>query len=260
MELNFNLTGAKRKELVSEIARIDGSKKEYLGVPSCAYRVGDFHISKDGVVSADEEKLMDILETLRLAGFEPAGQPKGEAEEEGVEEATNKPQEAHNGEEREMPGNEPTEESMPSQTGGEALTIEIPLAGFDENSLANLDNLIKSKGWLIKKALGIEALPIKVGEASMKFPWLKKMPDSDECKAFTDFIGKLAEHSKKQKRISSKVKETENEKYAFRCFLLRLGFIGTEYKKQRKILLSRLNGSSAFKGGKPAGDEQAKEA
>ena len=76
MELNFNVTGAKRKELVSEIARIDGSKKEYLGVPSCAYRVGDFHISKDGVVSADEGKLTDILETLMVAGFEPAGQTK----------------------------------------------------------------------------------------------------------------------------------------------------------------------------------------
>ena len=248
MELNFNVTGAKRKELVSEIARIDGSKKEYLGVPSCAYQVGDFHISKDGVVSADEVKLMDILETLKVAGFEPARQTKGEGKDE--------PQEAHSEAEK----NEPTEKPMPSQNKGEALTIEIPLAGFDENALANLDNLIKSKGWLIKKALGIEELPIKVGEASMKFPWFKKMPDSDECQAFTDFIGKLAEHSKKQKRISSKVKKTENEKYAFRCFLLRLGFIGTEYKKQRKILLSRLNGSSAFKVGKPAGDEQAKEA
>ena len=248
MELNFNVTGAKRKELVSEIARIDGSKKEYLGVPSCAYQVGDFHISKDGVVSADEGKLTDILETLMVAGFEPAGQTK--------EEGKDEPQEAHSEAEK----NEPTEKPMPSQNKGEALTIEIPLAGFDENALANLDNLIKSKGWLIKKALGIEELPIKVGEASMKFPWFKKMPDSDECQAFTDFIGKLAEHSKKQKRISSKVKETENEKYAFRCFLLRLGFIGTEYKKQRKILLSRLNGSAAFKGGKPAGDEQAKEA
>lgn len=248
MELNFNVTGAKRKELVSEIARIDGSKKEYLGVPSCAYQVGDFHISKDGVVSADEVKLMDILETLKVAGFEPARQTKGEGKDE--------PQEAHSEAEK----NEPTEKPMPSQNKGEALTIEIPLAGFDENALANLDNLIKSKGWLIKKALGIEELTIKVGEASMKFPWFKKMPDSDECQAFTDFIGKLAEHSKKQKRISSKVKKTENEKYAFRCFLLRLGFIGPEYKKQRKILLSRLNGSSAFKVGKPAGDEQAKEA
>ena len=252
MELNFNVTGAKRKELVSEIARIDGSKKEYLGVPSCAYQVGAFHISKDGVVSADEVKLMDILETLKVAGFEPVVQTKGEGKDE--------PQEAHSEAEKEEPSDEPTEESIPSQNKGEALTIEIPLAGFDENALANLDNLIKSKGWLIKKALGIEELPIKVGEASMKFPWFKKMPDSDECQAFTDFIGKLAEHSKKQKRISSKVKKTENEKYAFRCFLLRLGFIGTEYKKQRKILLSRLNGSSAFKVGKPAGDEQAKEA
>lgn len=252
MELNFNVTGAKRKELVSEIARIDGSKKEYLGVPSCAYQVGDFHISKDGVVSADEAKLMDILETLRVAGFEPADQPKGEGKDE--------PQEAHSEAEKEVPGNEPTEKPIPLQNGGEALTIEIPLAGFDENALANLDNLIKSKGWLIKKALGIEELPIKVGEASMKFPWFKKMPDSDECQAFTDFIGKLAEHSKKQKRISSKVKKTENEKYAFRCFLLRLGFIGTEYKKQRKILLSRLNGSSAFKAGRPAEDGQTTEA
>ena len=252
MELNFNVTGAKRKELVSEIARIDGSKKEYLGVPSCAYRVGDFHISKDGVVSADEGKLTDILETLMVAGFEPAGQTK--------EEGKDEPQEAHSEAEKEVLGNEPTEKPMPLQNGGEALTIEIPLAGFDENALANLDNLIKSKGWLIKKALGIEELPIKVGEASMKFPWFKKMPDSDECQAFTDFIGKLAEHSKKQKRISPKAKEKENEKYAFRCFLLRLGFIGPEYKLQRKILLSRLNGSSAFKVGKPAGDEQAKEA
>ena len=103
-------------------------------------------------------------------------------------------------------------------------------------------------------------MPIKVGEASMKFPWFKKMPDSDECQAFTDFIGKLAEHSKKQKRISSKAKEVANEKYAFRCFLLRLGFIGPEYKLQRKILLSKLNGNTAFKAGRPAEDGQTTEA
>ena len=37
--------------------------------------------------------------------------------------------------------------------------------------------------------------------------------------------------------------------YAFRCFLLRLGFIGSEYKAERKILLKNLSGSSAFKNG-----------
>ena len=44
-------------------------------------------------------------------------------------------------------------------------------------------------------------------------------------------------------------KEVDNEKYAFRCFLLRLGFIGAEYKVERKILLKNLTGSSAFKNG-----------
>jgi hypothetical protein len=41
----------------------------------------------------------------------------------------------------------------------------------------------------------------------------------------------------------------ENEKYTFRCFLLRLGFIGEEYKETRKVLLKNLSGSSAFKSG-----------
>jgi hypothetical protein len=53
--------------------------------------------------------------------------------------------------------------------------------------------------------------------------------------------------SMKQKRVTAKPKENENEKYSFRCFLLRLGFIGDAFKADRKILLANLNGSSAFK-------------
>ena len=41
-------------------------------------------------------------------------------------------------------------------------------------------------------------------------------------------------------------KEVESEKYAFRGFLLRLGFIGAESKAQRKLLLKNLSGSAAF--------------
>lgn len=39
----------------------------------------------------------------------------------------------------------------------------------------------------------------------------------------------------------------ENEKYAFRCFLLRLGFIGQEYKTTRKVLMKNLEGNAAWK-------------
>ena len=60
----------------------------------------------------------------------------------------------------------------------------------------------------------------------------------------------LSTHSVRWHVIKSvQEREVENEKYAFRCFLLRLGFIGEEYKVERKILLKNLTGSSAFKNG-----------
>ena len=55
--------------------------------------------------------------------------------------------------------------------------------------------------------------------------------------------------ARNQKRITAKEKVTDNDKYAFRCFLLRLGFIGAEFKDERKILLRSLSGNSAFKSG-----------
>ena len=53
------------------------------------------------------------------------------------------------------------------------------------------------------------------------------------------------------KRVNAREKPVENEKYAFRCFLLRLGIVGKEWKDARKVLLKNLSGSSAFKGGAP---------
>lgn len=61
--------------------------------------------------------------------------------------------------------------------------------------------------------------------------------------------------ARNQKRVTAKEKETDNNKYAFRCFLLRLGFIGAEFKDERKILLRKLTGSSAFKNGKRIAEE-----
>ena len=70
-------------------------------------------------------------------------------------------------------------------------------------------------------------------------------------RSYAHFTGKLIGMAKAQKRVTAKEKETDNDKYAFRCFLLRLGFIGDEYKAARKILLKNLTGSGAFKSGSP---------
>ena len=119
-----------------------------------------------------------------------------------------------------------------------------------------MKNLSEAKGKLIRHALDVEDLPIEVSEDQVSFPWFEEMPSPEEVQAYTHFISALCEMARNQKRITVKEKETPNEKYAFRCFLLRLGFIGKEYKEERKILLRNLTGSSAFQGGAKNEDNQ----
>lgn len=114
--------------------------------------------------------------------------------------------------------------------------------------LKNLKKLIKNKETLIKKALNVPKLRIEVTDETVSFPWFNET-DGDIVKAYTQFIEALCKMAKEVKRVVSKEKPIENEKYAFRCFLLRLGFIGPEYSQSRKLLLKNLEGSSAFKNG-----------
>ena len=98
----------------------------------------------------------------------------------------------------------------------------------------------------------MKALPITEEDDKLSFPWFTTEPDPDEVRAYTHFIAALCKMARNQKRVTAKEKETDNDKYAFRCFLLRLGFIGADYKTERKILLRNLSGSSAFRNGAPA--------
>lgn len=55
-----------------------------------------------------------------------------------------------------------------------------------------------------------------------------------------------------QKAATAKKTETENEKYTFRTWLLRMGMIGEEFETARKFLLENLRGDIAFRNGRPA--------
>lgn len=219
MEIKFNVTGAERKRLVNTISEAIGWKAVYKGMPTAAYAINNLIVDKNGTLIADEhtteETLQKVLNTLACAGFT--------CKEEKIDETVS------------------AQEDI-----SEGLTITLPL---DKVKLGNLTNLLEAKGSLIKKALGINALPIEIGEDTISFPWFSLSLDADAAKAYTDFIAALCRMSREQKRINATEKEVTNEKYAFRCFLLRLGFIGDEYKTDRKILLSRLTGNAAWKGG-----------
>lgn len=140
-----------------------------------------------------------------------------------------------------------------------ALTIEMPMKGFTDESVVNLEKLVASKASLIKKAIGAAELPIEHTGTMLKFPWFKSDADSEAVKAYSSLICALCARAKEQNRVIAKEKPVENEKFAFRVFLLRLGFIGDEYKAARKILLKNLSGNSAFKNGSKPKEESADE-
>ena len=68
-----------------------------------------------------------------------------------------------------------------------------------------------------------------------------------EIKAYIQFCLALAHQALTQKKASAKKTETDNEKYAFRCWMLRLGLIGDEFKTCRLHLLKHLTGNAAWK-------------
>ena len=230
MEYKFNVTGTDRKRLAAAISEFTGEKAEYQFMPTCAYVIGEFTLSKEGTLSCgDGTDVTALLEKLTADGF------TAEYDAEPITESETDENEAH------------------------GIAIQIPMAGFTETALQNLYTLVEAKGSLIKKALGVNSLPINQIDDRLDFPWFAEDSTPEELNAYMHFVTALCEMAKKQKRITSKEKETDNEKYAFRCFLLRLGFIGAEYKGERKTLLRNLSGSSAFRSGSRKADAEEAE-
>ena len=223
MTIKYNRTGADRKSLVDAIASITGAEAKYLGAPSFAYQVDYFTIDRNGTITfddrADSGEVENLVERLASMGFE-AEPVEREAD---------------------------TEAERPAAHDG--LTIQMPADGFTPEALNNLHSLIAAKGRLIRKALGVDLLPVQVEADTVSFPWFSGEATGEEVKAYNHLITALCDMARNQKRITAREKDTDNDKYAFRCFLLRLGFIGAEYKEERKILLRNLTGSSAFKSG-----------
>ena len=211
MEIRYNVTGEKRKELVKTISSATGVKAKYMGMPSAAYEIDRFTVTKDGTLMfndmTDSVEVEKLLDTIADAGFE-------------CEQAET----------------------------ADHIYIEMPRYYYTDAALENLKKIIKSKETLIKKAIGADSLPIEVTEEKVIFPWFTDL-EPEALHAHAAFIHKLSRMAKEATRVTAAEKETENEKYAFRCFLLRLGFIGDEYKADRKILLKNLTGSGAFKNG-----------
>ena len=216
--IRFTLKPKQRPKLAQKIGKILGTAPNYERVPSCAYDIAGYRLDKEGVLHIPEgvavEMVEHLIRQLRERGFQD--------------------------------DMEITEE-VPVQQ--DKLTIVILRESLTDMALENLQKITANKQMLFQRAFQTDSTEIEITDEKINFTWFPYTADGDEIAAYTQFVSRLCDMARDAKRVSSKPTETDNDKYAFRCFLLRLGFIGKEYKTARKILLRNLTGNSAFRCG-----------
>ena len=209
----YSLRGKERQKLAQEVSEALHTVPRYRGVPTCAYEIGGCVLDRDGTLhigdDLDAETVKNLLAFLSERGYS---------------------------------GKRQDDESS-------SLVVTMPKTALTEKGVENLLRLVKSKGDLIGRALGKKLTPPTIGQEKVGFPWFHPSADPDEVDAYTQLVHKLCAMAESLQRVSDHSLETDNDKYAFRCFLLRLGFIGGEYKTARKILLRNLTGDAAFRNG-----------
>ena len=261
MKVNYNIQKEERKAMVGIVGKAVSEKPVYCGAPSFSYKIGAFEITKDGSLCFD-----DALDKMTVARVRTALRDAGFTSEDGENEAScadtgaDEPSRTEAAVDDLTPAETavepaPTEEAM-AEPDEDSLSISLPRSLFTETALKNLDALLRSKGRLIRHAFDIREATYTLTDDRITFSWLHGAITDETAKAYAEFISKLSLMARTQKRVTAKEKVVDNEKYAFRCFLLRLGMIGSSYKESRKILLQNLTGSSAFKSGHRKGDER----
>lgn len=233
-QYNYNLHGSDRKPLVEAISQILDKPAVYQGAPSFSYSIGDYTVDRNGVLSHGSDIHPDfaavLVSDLQERGFE--------AERVAIDNMA----EASDADEN-------VPDVTPNTDAPGKLTIEIPDTGFTPEMRENLKKIVASKATLLKQALETDDLSIVELDGKITFPWFTLHGIDGEADAYNRLIIAICKMAKTQKRVTAVEKPIENAKFTMRLFLIRLGFIGNEYKTARKILLRNLTGNSSWKSG-----------
>lgn len=273
-QYNYNLHGSDRKPLVEAISQILDKSAVYQGAPSFSYIIGDYTVDKNGVLSHGSDIHPDfaavLVSDLLERGFEAERVaidnvtetsatdevPANEAMDTSAENTTT--EDAMNEATLETAADENVSDATSNTDAPGKLTIEIPDTGFTKEMRENLKKIVASKATLLKQALGTDDLSIVELDGKITFPWFTLHDIDGEADAYNRLIAAICKMAKTQKRVTAVEKPIENAKFTMRLFLIRLGFIGDEYKTSRKILLRNLTGNSSWKSGhRPERNENA---
>jgi len=234
----MTIAGLQRKEVAGLIGGYFGTKPVYQGAPSFEYSVAD---NSGGKWRIDKTNAVSIQSVDNLAVF------------------------------RTLEENEAT-------AAGHAA-VKISTEGHTGLTLRNLVNILVAKQHLIIKTMGVpgerlmdpevvatinaakletvedfliagggDGSPgLAITSSDITFRWFAASLEPDVIQAYVHFALAVNRMALALKYTTPTEKQPDNEKYHFRCWLLRLGFIGENYKASRKVLLERLSGDGAFR-------------
>ena len=215
MEIKYNLTGTERKALVKTVSNIIGEKFKYLGAPSFAYQIGDdCTVTSDGTLKISNDT--DNDENIDIAD---------------------------------------TNKDFESETIG--CSIGLPISKLSDKPcndkiIANLKAIIAGKMTLFQKAVGTDKeLKVEWNKDEIWFDWFDSVIPNKKLGLYISLFKALYQMAEKAVRVNTKDKPVDNEKFAMRTFLNRIGLSGIEYKPLRKELMRNLSGDGAFRYGRP---------
>ena len=234
MEIKYNLTGTERKALVKTVSNIIGEKFKYLGAPSFAYQIGDdCTVTSDGTLKisndTDNDKVEHLLEKLYECGYETENDENADISD--------------------------TNKDFENETIG--CSIGLPIAKLSDKPcndkiIANLKAIIAGKMTLFQKAVGTDKeLKVEWNKDEIWFDWFDSVIPNEKLGLYISLFKALYQMAEKAVRVNTKDKPVDNEKFAMRTFLNRIGLSGIEYKPLRKELMRNLSGDGAFRYGRP---------
>lgn len=257
MEIKYGVQGKERKKLAESVGTFLKADVEYLGVPSCSYKIRSIEIDRNGTMiignRMSEDTIKVLLEHLKEEGYKegavskskvavPKTRPTEEAKEEVKEEPKEEPKEVVKKERVKR-----EHQIIPNDSKIDGYVISFPLENYDEGALSRLKSIIDSKANLMKKVFETDDLSFKTENNELRFEWFNGNTTPEELKAYSEFLAKLCHSAKEQQRVNATEKPIVNERYQWRCFLLRLELIGPEFKETRAILMKNLSGNSAWR-------------
>ena len=253
--MKYEILVSDRKEVVKKVEELAGKKPRYTGMPEAAYVLDGIVIAKDNTMTADDDADANIVVKL-------------------IEERMIRmlPEESDD-------WDDPDEEDAEEDNAPVRTQISFPLENHSKESIVNLVCTIYSKGGLISKSTGgkfaasdelLEALQTGKAESAkgvirtiektaggllgisfyddkVCFDGFPASDDPAKIRAWTQLAAVINKNAIDQKHIRASRTEVENEKYAFRTWLTRLGMKGDDTKEERRILYRNLNGHTAFR-------------